>query len=165
MKWALLVIDVQKAFFDISPTTAQSLGEAIEYINAAIAMFREKGLPIVAIQQVDEDENLVPGEPGYELPDELDILPTDLRIAKTYGNAFTKTPLKDELEALGVGGLILTGFCAEHCVLSTYRGALDQDLKPVLLRGSLASMKPEHIPFVENISDVISYGALRSFLV
>ncbi|MFN2227594.1 MAG: cysteine hydrolase family protein [Anaerolineae bacterium] len=164
MKFALLVIDVQKAFFDISPTTAQSLREAIEYINAAIAMFREKGLPIVAIQQVDEDENVVPGEAGYELPDELDILPTDLHIAKTYGNAFTKTPLQDELGAMGVDGLILTGFCAEYCVLSTYHGAQDLDLKPILLRGSLASIKPGNIPFVESISDVISYGALRSFL-
>ena len=61
MKFALFVIDVQKAFFDISPTTAQSLREAMEYINAAIALFREKGLPIVAIQHVDEDENVVPG--------------------------------------------------------------------------------------------------------
>jgi nicotinamidase-related amidase len=164
MKLALLVIDVQKAFFDISPTTAESLAEAIEYINAAIALFRKKRLPVVAIQQVDESEKLVPGETGYELPDELDVLPTDLHIAKTYGNAFTKTPLQDELQALGVEGVIVTGFCAEYCVLSTYRGAEDLDLKPILLRGSLASTKPEHVPFVENINDVISYGALRSFL-
>lgn len=164
MKFALLVIDMQKAFFDISPTTAQSLREAMEYINAAIALFRGKGLPIVAIQHVDEDENVVPGETGYEMPDELDIQPTDLHIAKTYGNAFTKTPLKDELQALGVDGVIVTGFCAEYCVLSTYRGAQDLDLKPILLRGSLASIKPEYIPFVENINDVISYGALQSFL-
>jgi len=165
MKWALLVIDVQKAYFDISPETARSLSEAIEYINAAIALFREKGLPVVAIQQVDEEENVVPGEPGYELPDEMDILPTDLHIAKTYGNAFTKTSLQHELEAMDVEGLILTGFCAEYCVLSTYRGAQDLDLKPILLRGSLASMRSENIPFVESINDVISYGALRSFLI
>jgi nicotinamidase-related amidase len=164
MKLALLVIDVQKAFFEISPTTAQSLGEAIEYINAAITLFREKGLPVISIQHVDESEKLVPGEVGYELPDELAILPTDLHIAKTYGNAFTKTPLADELRALGVDGVIVTGFCAEYCVLSTYRGALDLDLKPIILRGSLASVEPEHIPFVENINDVISYGALKGFL-
>ena len=39
MKPALLVIDVQKEFFKFSPTTAQSLNDAIEYINAAIALF------------------------------------------------------------------------------------------------------------------------------
>ena len=40
MKPALLVIDVQKEFFKRSPITAQSLDSAIEYINAAIALFR-----------------------------------------------------------------------------------------------------------------------------
>jgi nicotinamidase-related amidase len=89
MKLALLVIDVQKAFFEFSPTTAQSLRGAIEYINAAIALFRDKHLPVICIQHLEESEKLVPGEVGYELPEELDILPTDLHIAKTHGNAFT----------------------------------------------------------------------------
>ena len=40
MKPALLVIDVQKQFFEFGPTTAQSLDDAIEYINAAIENFR-----------------------------------------------------------------------------------------------------------------------------
>jgi nicotinamidase-related amidase len=164
MKLALLVIDVQKAFFEFSPTTAQSLRGAIEYINAAIALFRDKHLPVICIQHLEESEKLVPGEVGYELPEELDILPTDLHIAKTYGNAFTKTQLEDELRALGVGVVIITGFCAEYCVLSTYRGAEDVDLKPIILRGSLASGNLEHIRFVEDISDVISYGALKTYL-
>ena len=72
MKPALLVIDVQKAFFEFSPATAQSLNDAIEYINAAIAMFREKHLPIICVQHVDAEENLVPGEDGFELPEALD---------------------------------------------------------------------------------------------
>ena len=39
MKPALIVIDVQKDFFQISETTTQSLLSAIEVINAAIALF------------------------------------------------------------------------------------------------------------------------------
>ena len=164
MKSALLVIDIQKAFFEFSPVTAQSLHAAIEYINAAIALFREKDLPVISVQHMEEGENLVPGEEGYELPEELAILPTDLHISKTYGNAFNKTELEEELRALEIDGVIITGFCAEYCVLSTYRGAQDLDLKPIILRRSLASDNLEHIKFVENISDVISYGALKSFL-
>ena len=52
MKAALLVIDVQKAFFEISPATTQSLNDAIVYINAAIALFRGKGLPVICIQHM-----------------------------------------------------------------------------------------------------------------
>jgi nicotinamidase-related amidase len=164
MKLALLVIDVQKAFFEFSPTTAQSLHDAIEYINAAIALFREKDLPVICIQHMNESENLVPGEEGFELPEELDVLSTDLHITKTYGNAFNKTQLEEELQKLGVDTLILTGFCAEYCVTSTYRGALDVDLKPIILWGSLASNDLNRIKFVEDIHDMISYGALKAVL-
>jgi nicotinamidase-related amidase len=105
MKPALLVIDIQKAFFEGDPITRQSLG-----------------------------------------------------------NAFNKTPLEAELRALGVDTAIITGYCAEYCVLSTYRGAKDLDLTPIILCGSLASDIPENIVFVESISDVISYGALKKVL-
>jgi len=164
VKPALLVIDVQKAFFDMSPATAQSLHDAIEYINAVIKLFRGRRLPVICVQQMEESENLVPGEKGFDLPDELDILPSDLHIVKTYGNAFNKTALEAELRSRGVDTVIVSGFCAEYCVLSTYRGAQDCDVKPIILRGSLASSTPKNIRFVESISDVISYGALEKVL-
>ncbi len=164
MKPALLVIDVQKAFFKIDPATAHSLDEAIGYINAAIAMFRKKNLPVICIQHVDHEEKLVPGEEGFELPDSLKILPLDLHIQKTYGNAFNKTSLECELHEGGIDTVIITGFCAEYCVLSTCRGAEDLDLTAVILRGSLASSSLENIKFVESINDVISYGALKKIL-
>lgn len=164
MKPALLVIDVQKAFFEIDPQTTQSLERAIEYINAAIALFRERGLPVICVQHVDEEEGLAPDKEGFGLPDGLAVLPTDLHIHKRYGNSFNKTPLGDELRGLGIDTVIITGFCAEYCVLSTHRGAQDLDLTPILLRGSLASGEPENIRFVESINDVISYGALKKVL-
>jgi nicotinamidase-related amidase len=164
MKPALLVVDIQKAFFRGDPITTQSLEEAVEYINAAIALFRDKRLPVLCVQDVDVEDNRVPGEEGFELPDQLDILDSDVHIHKTYGNAFNKTPLEEELRVLGVDTVIITGFCAEYCVLCTYRGAKDLDLTPILLRGSLASGSPENIKFVESISDIISYRALKKVL-
>jgi nicotinamidase-related amidase len=164
MKPALLVVDVQKAFFDIDPATTQSLDHAIEYINAAIALFRERELPVISVQHMDKEEKLVPGEEGFDLPAKLEILPTDLHIVKTYGNAFNKTPLAEELQKLGVDTVIISGFCAEYCILSTYRGAQDVDLTPILFRGSIASGAQENVRFVESINDLISYGALRKAL-
>lgn len=164
MKQALVVIDVQKKFFDFSPTTAQSLNDAIRYINAAVALFRKKELPVICVQHIDEEDNLVPGQEGFDLPEALDILSSDLHIHKRYGNSFNKTVLEESLQELGVDTVILSGFCAEYCVLSTYRGAQDVDLTPILLRGSLASNNLENIKFVENINDVISYGALKKVL-
>ena len=164
MNPALLVIDVQKEFFKFGETTEQSLHDAIEYINEAIALFREKDLAVICVQHIEEEENLLPGEEGFELPEELDILPSDLHIHKTYGNSFNKTPLEERLRELGVDTVIVSGFCAEYCVLSTYRGALDLDLSPIILRGSLASNDLENIRFVESISEIISLGALKKVL-
>jgi nicotinamidase-related amidase len=165
MKPALLVIDVQERFFRFGQTTAQSLNDAIEYINAAIELFREKELPIICIQHIDEENGLVPGKEDFELPESLNILPSDLHMHKTYGNSFNKTPLQEKLRELDIDTVIVTGFCAEYCVLSTYRGAQDLDFTPIILRGSLASSVPENIKFVESINDIISYGSLKKILV
>ena len=60
--------------------------------------------------------------------------------------------------------MILSGFCAEFCVLSTYNGAQDLDLIPIILKGAIASDSREHIKFVEEITETISYGALKTML-
>lgn len=164
MKPALLVIDVQKQFFEGSEPTRQSLVSAVEYINVAVDLFRKKNLPIICIQHINPGDGLTPEAPGFVPHETLNLLPSDIYIHKTYGNAFTKTSLESELRGLGIDTLIITGFCAEHCVLSTYRGALDHDLRPILFRGGLASGNPENIGFVERINDIISYGALRKVM-
>ena len=110
MKPALFVIDMQKEFFKSSPQTAQSFKEAIETINAAIALFRAKNLPVVCIQHMNEQDSLMPGEDVFELPEELNILATDIRIHKTYGNAFNKTSLLSKIHELDVDTIIVSGF-------------------------------------------------------
>jgi nicotinamidase-related amidase len=164
MKPALLVIDVQKKFLGLDPVMTQSINDAIEVINAVIELFREHDLPVISIQHVDEEGGLVPGEAGFDTPESLNVLPSDLHIHKTYGNSFTKTSLADELHKQSVDTVIVTGFCAEHCVLSAYRGAQDHDLMPILLRGALASDNLENIGFVERISEIISFEALKKVL-
>lgn len=163
MKAALLVVDVQKEFFK-DPATARSLNDAIEYINSAIALFRSKGLPVICVQHSDDVSNMVPGTDYFGLPDSLNVMASDIHIVKTYGNSFNKTPLAATLKKLGIDSVVISGYCAEYCVLSTYRGALDLDLKPMLLRNGLASGKPENIKFVENVNDIVSYGALKALI-
>jgi nicotinamidase-related amidase len=164
MKPALLVIDLQKKFFKINEAHSESLKLAIEYINEAITIFRKKGFPIICIQHKDETEGLIPGNGEFEVHESVKLAPQDLRIVKTYGNSFTKTKLTERLRQLGVDTLIITGFCAEECVLSTYVGAEDNDFTPIILRSAIASGNPNHIKFVEDISNIISIGALTKFL-
>jgi nicotinamidase-related amidase len=164
MKPALLIIDMQKEFLNFNQTCSDSLKSAIEYINATIALFRKKNLPIFVIQHRNDNDGLVPGKLGFDLPESLKVEPQDTRIVKTYGNSFVKTSLAEKLRELGVDTIIITGFCAEFCVLSTYRGAQDLDFTPIIVKGSLASDNAEHIRFVEEVSETISLGALKVFL-
>jgi len=164
MKPALLVIDVQNSFFKISQGCADSLNSAIEYINAAIELFRGKEYPIFVIQHKAENEGLLPGRPDFELPKSLNIKPEDPHITKTYGNSFNRTSLAAQLQKLGVDMVMITGFCAEYCVFSTYVGARDLDLKPIILRGAIASDNAEHIRFVEESTETITLGALKTLL-
>jgi nicotinamidase-related amidase len=164
MKAALLVIDIQNDFFNISQVCSDSLKSAIKYVNAAIELFRKRNLPIVIVQHKDEQDGLVPGTPGFNVPETVNTTSNDLRIVKTYGNSFNKTGLTEKLRQLGVDTVIITGFCAEQCVLSTYKGAEDLDLKPIILKGAIASPNLEHIKFVEEITDTITIGALNTVL-
>jgi len=164
MKPALLVIDVQKAFFGSNPARDAELDGASMYINAAIDLFRKKNLPVICIQHMNPEDNLVPGQPGFDVPDVLNILPGDLHVHKTYSNSFTQTGLAETLRKLGADSIVVTGFAAEGCVLNTARGALDYDFTPMILRNSIIGGRPGAAPLVESISDTISYNVLEKVL-
>jgi nicotinamidase-related amidase len=55
--------------------------------------------------------------PGFELVDGLKPLETEPRIAKEYSSSFNKTDCKKFLDSHKVNTVIVTGFCAEYCVL------------------------------------------------
>ena len=165
MRPALLVVDIQKAFFSENAVTAASLEQAIGYANAAMPLFRAKGLPVVCVIHEDPEDGLVPGSPGFEPHEKLRFEPGDLRVVKHTGSAFAGgTELGDQLRALGVDTVVIAGFCAEYCVLSTCRGARDEGFKAMLLRDALASGHPDRIPFVEAVNDGLSFGVLQSLL-
>ena len=165
MRPALLVVDIQQAFFSVDPVTTRSLESAVRYANAAMPLFRAKGLPVVCVIHQDESEGLVPGAPGFEPHPDLRFEAGDLRIVKRTGSAFAGgTGLGDQLRALGVDAVVTTGYCAEYCVLSTSRGARDEGFRSLILRDSLASSHPERIPFVEAINDGLTFGALQYLL-
>jgi nicotinamidase-related amidase len=164
MKPVLLVIDVQKAFFTDNSIREADLKNAAQYINAAIDLFRKKSLPIVCIQHMNPTDSLIPGQAGFDVPDILNILPGDVHIHKTYGNAFTKTSLAETLRAQGVDTVVVTGFAAEGCVLATVRGAEDYDFTSMILRGAIIGGKPGVAPLVESINEIISYDVLEKVL-
>lgn len=66
----------------------------MEYINWAIKLFRGKDLPVLFIEDLEEEAGRVPSSKGFETTSKIDLLPTDPRVHKTYGNAFKKNQFR-----------------------------------------------------------------------
>jgi nicotinamidase-related amidase len=162
MKLALMVIDMQKEFY--VGQTKDQMDRATEYINYVIPMFEKNGLPVIWVQDKNEGDGVVPGKEGFEFIDSLKPGSDAIRIHKTYGNSFNKTDVDKILKENDVDTVVMTGFCAEYCVLSTYRGAKDLDYFPVILKNGIASTQDANKEFVENISETITCGVLEKLL-
>ena len=161
-KQALLIIDLQKVSY--RGESAIQMDAAVEYIQAALPLFRAKKLPIVWIQQMEEEDGTVPGTEPFELIAPLEPVESDYHIVKTYSNSFNKTDLHDILQREGVDTVIISGYCAEYCVTATLFGAEDRDYTAILYRGGIASGSKENLQAVEGAYAVISYEALKAWL-
>ncbi len=162
MKAALVVLDVQNAVFGDDNTNLDACEQALTIINSAIALFREHHLPIVFVQHTSS--HLAAGTHPWELYRGLDFHPTDPRICKTQMNAFWQTELDAQFKALGVDAVIVTGFFAEYCVLTTTRGAIERGYTSRILRGGIGTIDNARTQFVYDISDVISFDELKAHL-
>ena len=162
MKLALMIIDMQKEFY--VGQTKDQMDRAAEYINYILPKFEEKKLPVIYVQDLDEGEGVVPGTEGFEIIDSLKPKSDSTVIHKRYGNSFNKTEVDKILKDSGVDTVVMTGFCAEFCVLSTYRGAKDLDYFPVILKNGIASTEEPNKEFVEKISETITAGMLEKLL-
>jgi nicotinamidase-related amidase len=165
VKPALLVVDLQNEFFEDGSPALASLRSAVEYVNPTIELFRKIGAPIVVVRDIEEPRR-VPGSAPFEVHASVNVGAArgDLHVDKRHSNSFWKTNLEEHLWSRGVDFVVITGFCAEYCVLSTFRGAVERGFGAALLKGGIASPRQDHIDVVERICDVISYGALAAVL-
>ena len=163
MKAALLIIDLQKAYY--TDEQVGQMDQAAWYIREALKLFRGNNLPIVWIQDVDSLGGVVPGTEGFEM---IDVLggrqESEYSVYKYYGNSFNKTNLAELLANHGVDTVVLAGYCAEYCVFNTYRGAMDQDLTPVLLRDAIVSGDSDNLRFIMKLCDSVSLNILAKVL-
>jgi nicotinamidase-related amidase len=162
IKPALLVIDVQKAFVPMVEEREKEI--AVYMINEYIRMFRKNGYPIIFVLHSAEEYGLVPGVPQYEFIDEIPIMEGDIKVTKTYGNAFTKTDLDKILKEKGTNTLFLCGLSSVGCVLATWFGAKDYDYSAFLLKNALMSHDAGYTDQVEIIFGALETEAMEAIL-
>jgi len=144
-KTALLIIDMVKDYFrDDHPYPITPLARKLtDPINALIAEFRKKDLPIIfstdSFQETDfifrgrMQPHALKGTKGAEVVADLDMSDDDLWLPKPRFSAFFNTGLENILREQKVTQCAVAGIATTFCVLSTAMDSLCHDFKTIIL--------------------------------
>ncbi|MFN3370818.1 MAG: cysteine hydrolase [Sphingomonadaceae bacterium] len=105
---------------------------------------------------------LTPGDWGFELCDELDVQPGDIRSVKTRHSAFVAgaSDLHAQLQARGIRNLMIGGTVTNFCCETTARDAMMLDYRVVMVSDCNAARYPEdHLAGLTTVFQ--SFGDVR----
>lgn len=113
-KTALVVVDVQNAVMD----GAWEADAVVARIATLIARAKDADAPVVYVQH-EADGAMARGSGGWRIVDAVAPANEEVVVAKRYPDAFAETTLREELDALGVGHLIIAGAQTDACIRAT----------------------------------------------
>ena len=99
-----------------------------------------------------------------QIPDILDIRQDDIKITKNYSNSFKKTDLHKVLQEHKCNTLLLGGFSAVGCVISSYFGARDLDYTTFMLKVAIMSPNTELTEIIETTFEAVGYEVVDFIL-
>lgn len=157
MKYAVVIIDMQKDFFEKESLASQK-ERLIKNINSLTASARKKCVPVIWVRHVlkadlsdsplgDRDigeRRVIEGTPGADLLEGLVVEPGDPEIIKKRYSAFFKTNLEDMIKTLGTDVIIVAGINTHACVRMTVIDAYQRDYRVVVAKDCVGSWDQEH---------------------
>lgn len=159
MKSALIIIDMQNGFLD-EYADSSTIPSACEVINYVSELMRDAGQTIIHVRDVEDADEM--SEHDLAITDQIVVKPDDQHIEKVYSNAFFGTSLRSLLEERGVEFVILCGQAAEHCVVFTYNGAIEQGLTPTVLQEGVLSANVGRVEALMQDRNVISHAVVSA---
>jgi nicotinamidase-related amidase len=160
MHLALLLLDLQNDFFEADNPNLPAFEAAAPVINDAITLAREQGWSLVFVQHTSERKPA--GSQPWEINERFDCRPIDTRLNKAHENAFWNTGLDALLRSQLVDLVVVAGYVAERCVLSTLRGATERGYRAAILDEAIASLDDRFTRFTLDISPLVTLEALRA---
>lgn len=143
-KPALLVVDIQQALIDKRPWKAARL---LKTVNALLAAFRERGLPVIYIRHDDgPGTSLAYGAPGWQVAREVVPLRGERVFDKTVNSAFLHTGLDRYLERLEVDTLVIAGLQTEYCIDATIKSAFERGYRVFIPEGGVSTFRNGKLP-------------------
>lgn len=117
-KTALVVIDVQNGVVG----GAYDRDGVVDRIGTLIEKAKAEDVPVIWVQH--QDEELVPDSDGWQIVESIRPGADDIVVAKRFNDSFADTSLRETLDRLGVGHLVITGAASDWCVRATTIRAL-----------------------------------------
>jgi ureidoacrylate peracid hydrolase len=165
---AVLVVDMQRAFFDNNDSLGRG-GIDVTPLRAAIPgtirlldMARSSGVPVIFTRYVyspgmvdfgpirhakdamrQSTNSLGHGTEEVEIIKELNVRPNEIVIDKSRPSSFYGTRLEPVLTGLGARNLVICGVTTNICVESTARDAGQRDYGTYVVRDAVAEFTPE----------------------
>lgn len=164
MKPALVVVDVQNGWLELSEGLKKSVGEHLGHMQGFVSVFRKAQAPIIFTCHSFPEKGISQGSKEFDFFPNLTPESGDGKVVKTRQNAFNNTDLERLVREKGCDTVIIIGLSALHCVLSTYYGAYDKDLQPYLGRSAVAGPDDESVQAAEKICDTLSLRAVSQIL-
>lgn len=122
MNKALLVVDVQKAFFN-EKWGERNNHDAEEKMATLIDHWRKKGLEVIYIQHQSNDPESVfyTKQEGVEIKESVKPTLEEQIFTKTVNSAFIGTNLERYLREREINEVVIVGLTTPHCVSTTAR--------------------------------------------
>ena len=159
MKKALLILDPQNDFFGEDNPNLPAFQATLPVINAASAIFREKGWLVIFIRHTSKRKP--EGSELWKIHPLFNHHTDDVCLNKTSFSAFYQTELEMILKDKQVDSVIVCGYISEYCVLSTLRAAIERGFEAAILEDAIASLDDRHTDFTLEISPRVKLEQMK----
>jgi nicotinamidase-related amidase len=139
---ALLIIDIQNDYFPGGAMELEGADAAGEKAAAALARFREDGLPVFHVRHLSVRPGatfFIPGTKGADIHKSVLPASPETVVEKNFPNAFRATVLEEKLKGAGIKNLVVAGMMTHMCVDASVRQAADLGYKVTLLGDACAT--------------------------
>ncbi|TWP30601.1 cysteine hydrolase [Apibacter muscae] len=143
---ALIVIDVQKDYFENGNFPLEGALQASEQTKKILENFRSLHLPVIHIQHISLQEEAIffkPYTEGAEIHPNVKPIDGEIVITKYSPNSFIKTNLQKHLQKYEVNELVICGMMTHMCVDATVRAAKDFGYQCTLIADACATRELE----------------------
>jgi nicotinamidase-related amidase len=139
---ALIVIDIQNDYFPGGRMELVGSDEASAQAHKLLDHFRATARPTFHIQHISLSKTatfFLPDSEGAKIHSSIAPLTGETVIVKHFPNSFRETTLLNQLKALNIDNVIITGMMTHMCVDATSRAAGDFGFKVTVVADACAT--------------------------